>query len=417
MIRKSKKIKLQSPKLFPWQFDVIDNIFKHFTGTIHTVKSKRQVGKSILLENILLKTACERAKSVSIVLSPTNAQCAKIFKEILNFLIKTPAYLKHNSSQLSIEFINNSSILFKSAEQRESLRGYTVSGICCIDESAYISDDIIATVMPWVDAHKSPIIFVSTPLCRQGFFYNMYMKGLEDNRDVYFSYNWADYDTSKLLSEERKKLYKQTMPKDKYITDILGEFLESESQVFGDFADVLYSGTKNTKNCYFGIDWGTGQGGDYTAISILNHEFEQIYIDYFNNLDETQTINRIVKLAKEYNPKSITVELNSIGRIFFGLLDKELKKCGVKSALRGFTTTNQSKERIVNKLQVRIQNNTIKLLSDEELKNELSGFDMIISSTGKRIYNARSGYHDDLIMATCICIDSIETGKYSVNFI
>ena len=408
-------IELKGPKLFQWQSDVLVSLLAHWDGSIHTVKSKRQVGKSVLLENILLKTAIEHKSSDSFVVSPTNAQASKIFGELLRAIKNTPVYSSHNSSSLVITFRNNSHIYFKSAEQRDNLRGYTVTGVLCIDEAAYISDDVIADILPWVDANRAPVIFTSTPIGKQGLFYKFFKEGLEDNVTKYFCYDWAKYDTSVLLNDERKEFYRRTLPKQKYITDILGEFLDGDSTVFGEYSDVMSNNIDRTDtNLYFGIDWGSGVGGDETVIAIMNSQKQMIDLIHFNDKDETATINEVIRLARQYRPLKITVETNSIGRVFFGLLDKALKNNRLPIQLKGFNTTNDSKEHIINELQVAIQNKEVILKDDVALQTELSMYEMKISSTGKRIYNAKAGYHDDMIIATAICLHSISSGNYSI---
>lgn len=408
-------IELKGPKLFQWQSDVLVSLLAHWDGSIHTVKSKRQVGKSVLLENILLKTAIEHKSSDSFVVSPTNAQASKIFGELLRAIKNTPVYSSHNSSSLVISFRNSSHIYFKSAEQRDNLRGYTVTGVLCIDEAAYISDDVIADILPWVDANRAPVIFTSTPIGKQGLFYKFFKEGLEDNVTKYFCYDWAKYDTSVLLNDERKEFYRRTLPKQKYITDILGEFLDGDSSVFGEYSDVMSNNIDRTDtNLYFGIDWGSGVGGDETVIAIMNSQRQMIDLIHFNDKDETATINEVIRLAHQYRPLKITVETNSIGRVFFGLLDKALKNNRLPIQLKGFNTTNDSKEHIINELQVAIQNKDVILKNDVTLQTELSMYEMKISSTGKRIYNAKTGYHDDMIIATAICLHSISSGNYSV---
>lgn len=406
-------IELKSPKLLPWQKDVAESIIEHFRGTIHTVKSKRQVGKSVMLENILLKVAIENRSTDSFVVSPTSAQASKIFSELLRAIKNTPVYRTHNASTLIITFSNSSTINFKSAEQRDNLRGYTVTGILCIDEAAYISDDTIADILPWCDANQAPIVFTSTPLGRQGLFYKFYAEGLNDGENKYFSYDWSKYDTSALLTEERKEFYRRTLPKQKYITDILGEFLDGDSAIFGEYGEVM-SNNYNPSNhsYYFGIDWGSGQGQDETAISIMNSERQQVKLVHFNDKDETQTINIIIDLCKQYRPLKVTVETNSIGRVFYGLLDKALKANHLPIQLRGFTTTNDTKEQIINELQVGIQNRDLMLVDDANLQTQLSMYEMKITNNGKRTYNAKSGYHDDMIIATAICLHSIKSGQY-----
>ena len=103
---KPKLVQLQGPKLFKWQSDVMTTLFSHWTGTIHTIKSKRQVGKSILLENILLKTAIEKKNTDSFLVSPTNAQADKIFTELLKAIRYTPVYRAHNATNHVITFNN-----------------------------------------------------------------------------------------------------------------------------------------------------------------------------------------------------------------------------------------------------------------------------------------------------------------------
>lgn len=413
--RQPHLIELKGPKLFPWQADVIRTLFANWNDTIHVIKSKRQVGKSVMLENILLKTAIEKKNTDSFVLSPTNAQAEKIFAELLNAIKRTPVYRTHNASNHVITFSNSSQIFFKSAEQRENLRGYTVTGILCIDEAAYISDSVISDVLPWVDANRAPVVFTSTPVGKQGMFYNFFIEGLKDNHEKYFCYDWSKYDTSQLLTAERKEFYRRTLPKDKYITDILGEFLQGDSAVFGDFTPVLTNEyNKSNITYYFGIDWGSGVGGDYTVVSIFNSEKQMVAIVTFNHLDETQTINAIVELARQYRPVKITVETNSIGRVFYGLLDKALKANQVITQLKGFNTTNETKERIINELQIGIQTRTITLLDNEELQTQLSMFEMKLTANNKKVYNAKQGYHDDIIMATAICLNSINTGNYNL---
>lgn len=411
--KRQNLIELQGPKLFRWQRDVMTSLFTHWTGTIHTIKSKRQVGKSVLLENILLKTAIEKKNSISFVVSPTNAQATKIYTELYNAIRKSPVYKDHNASNLTITFHNSSKIYFKSAEQRDNLRGYTVTGILCIDEAAYISDSVIADILPWVDANQAPVIFTSTPIGRQGLFYKFYVEGKQDNAVKYFAYDWAQYDTSQLLTDERKEFYRRTLPKQKYVTDILGEFLDGDSSVFGEFSLVLTNLFNQLNHTYyFGIDWGSGVGGDETAIAVFNSERQMVDLVHFNDKDETQTIQTVIELAKKYRPTKITVETNSIGRVFYGLLDKAIRQNAILTQLRGFNTSNESKEQIINELQVAIQNRAVTLLDDEMLQIELSMYEMKVSQTGKRIYNARPGYHDDLIIATAIALNSINKGNY-----
>lgn len=84
-----------------------------------------------------------------------------------------------------------------------------------------------------------------------------------------------------------------------------------------------------------------------------------------------------------------------------------------------FNTTNNSKNKIIDKLQVALENEYIKLQRDEELLTELRAYKQEITKSGKITYNAPSGYRDDCVIATAICYDSLASnkGNYSVSFI
>lgn len=391
---------------YQWQKDVHDNLNQFKKGYIHLIKSKRQCGKSIMLEMILLKTALEINNSESFSLSPTLAQCQKMYKELKDIVLSTKAYKKHNDVSLTIEFINGSTISFKSSAQKEALRGYTCNGVLVIDEAAYIQDEIFASVLAWTNVNQPPVIICSTPNFKQGFFYDYYIKGKSVDSNNIIIYDWNDYDTSALLSADRLEMYKSTLSKYMFKTDYLGEFLDLEGSVFGNFEKCINNNHTPNLNCYMGVDWGSGNGKDYTAISIINSNNEMIDCVYFNDKDSIETINIIIELIKKYQPLKVTVEYNSIGSVFYDLLNKSIQSNGLNVQLNKFITTNENKQKLVNNLQVNIQNNTIQLLNDNELITELSMYEMKPSPTGKPTYNASNGYHDDLLISLMLALDS-----------
>jgi hypothetical protein len=225
----------------------------------------------------------------------------------------------------------------------------------------------------------------------------------------------CDWAGKSILTPEKLDFYKRTLPERLFRNYYLGEFSDAIGSVFGSFTHVLsndfddptYYEMKWQHNidCYMGIDWGTGQGQDYTAVSLFNSNRQQIYIEHFNDLDETQTIRRVVEIIKQYKPKVCQYETNSIGTIFGGLLKKAVYEAGLPTSLRQFNTNNTSKNKLVNKLCVAIQNNDIQMLNDERLINELSTYQLEQTQTGKVTYNAAKGSHDDLVIATMLSYD------------
>ncbi len=401
-------------KPFPWQTAVINGVFKNWKGSIHIVKSKRQCGKSIMLENIVLKTAVEKPNSISFILSPTFNQSRKIYKELTKAIQDTFIFEGKNNSILEIYLTNGSEIHFASAEQRDGLRGNTVSGILAIDEGCFIADDIFYEVTPWVNAYKAPIVVTSSPKFKTGFFYNLFLLGLTNNDEHVYSYDFCAYDTSCLLTPKILERYRKALPKDVFQCEYLGEFIDGDGGVFGDFEHLLGGYITPDLPLYMGIDWGTGTDGDETAISIFNSKHQQVALYHFNDKDATETIDYIGTLVQQWKPKQILVEKNSIGQVFYDLLKREIKNKGIKTALSAFVTSNSSKEKLIQDLQVAIQNNDVQFLKDEDLKLQLTMYAATVTKAGNRQYGAPVGYHDDLVIATLLSYSLTKKPSYNI---
>jgi hypothetical protein len=406
-------------KLFEWQKAVHTGLVKKGIGSghIHCVKSKRQVGKSMLIVGELLYFAINYKNTVNGCISPTLNQSRKLYKEILKSTLDSGVIQKKNDSLLEIEFINGSTILFKSAEQRDSLRGYTYSGLLCIDECAYIVDEVYSIVKPSTDVHRCPILMVSTPKFRVGFFFNTYAAGLVGHPSI-TSYDFNKYDTSALLSAEALKMYKQMLPKNQFKTEYLGEFLDADGCVFTNFKECVGE-AKNSdyKQLYIGIDWATGGGNDDTVITGFNEFGEQVFLKYFNNKNTTQQIDYIVEYLKEYMPmiKCILAEDNSIGTPMVNNLRDRLGN--KKSLIKTFTTTNKEKARVINQLQVAFEQNKVVLLDDEKQLGELGMYEATYNpKTGNISYNAPLGGNDDICIALCLAYEAMHTGKNNAQY-
>ena len=401
-----------------WQKEVHLGLEEHPLNSFIVVKSKRQCGKSVMLENILLKAACTNAKSVSIALSPTLEQARKMFSEIQQAIITTPLYKKSNEQRLYMQLWNDSEIYFKSAEQGEALRGYTVKkgGVLVIDEAAYISDNIFYTVLPWVNVSKAPVVIVSTPKFKTGFFYDFYNAACEGDERT-FCYDWSNFDTSEFLSNDMLEMYRKQVPRQQFLTDYMGLFLDMEGSVFGNFESVLNGKYESGLSTYMGIDWGTGSNGDYTAISVFNSKKQMVDLKYFNDKDSTDTIREIINIIKKWKPLKVNVEKNSIGSVYFDLLKKEAQKEHITStSIVSFNTSNESKHDLVAMLQVAIQNSEIQLFNDLELVTELTQYECKPSPTGKPTYNAAKGYHDDILMSIMLALYAMKINNSSVRF-
>lgn len=401
-----------------WQRAVIQDVCTPASrGKTFAVKSRRQCGKSVMLENILLWFALNIQGSVSAAVSPTLSQSRKLFKDIVDAVWEGYVIKKKNETLLSIEFINGSTIFFKSSEQKDALRGFTLTGILCIDEAVYIPDDILELCLPWTQVHKCPVLMVSTPKFKTGFFYRFFTAGLQGLKGVY-SYDWMNYDTSALLDQEQLEHYRQMLPKNQFLSEYMGEFLDTDGLVFTGFRDCM-GAPANGKKLYIGIDWGAGGGNDYTVICSINELGQQEDLIYWNNKSTQQQIDAVCEYIElNYDRIALVVpELNSIGT---PLTDMVIERYPTLQ-WEGFKTLNSTKNELVTALQTAFEKKTIQILEDEAQAVELGAYSAEYNpKTHNTYYNAPQGLHDDKVMALCFAWyayrNATGTGNYTVSF-
>lgn len=401
---------LRFPPLEEWQQPVYNDVHKSYkTGEIFVVKSKRQIGKSILACVLLIEFALTQ-KCTSVVIEPTQAQSRRIFKQIQNMLASTDLIKTANSQLLIMEFTNGSEILFKSAEQRDALRGFTVSGLLVIDEAAFIPDSIFEILYPTTDANNAPILIISTPLFCSGEFYNVYMRGI-NFEDRYTSYNWSLYDTSKYLSAEKLEQYRNNLSPLKFKSEYLGEFISEGSYIFGDLSYCVKESSDSA--VYAGIDWGAGNGGDFTVLTLMNDKGGVTEIYAWNKETPVVQLDKIAEIINRKKIKVTCVEMNSIGTIYYDMLKKK-----VTCEIRKFTTTNESKREIIEKLITAFQTNEIAIPDDEELLRELQHYTVEKTQKGYT-YNGADGIHDDYVISLALVYDTYlkkKNQKFTFSF-
>ena len=382
----------------PWQKAVHEAIGANPKGCVFVVLSPRQAGKTVMLENEILRCSLNNRDAISICISLTLDGSRKIYRELVKAIEKSGCVRKKNDSLLYIEFITGSIVYFRSAEQGDTLRGMTIKngGMLFVDEAAYVQDDFYYSVLlATTNVYRADILLTSTPKFKTGFFYNYYQQG-RDGREGILSFNFKEWDLSKYLPAELLERYREVMPKSQFTTEYLGEFLDGDSVLFEGFKDCISSARSQTEKVYMGIDWSAGIGKDRTAISIINQDGQQIHSEAFNNLNTTATVKRIARIYKDYqqyNPV-IYAETNGIGRPYCDLLTEQ------RIQINEWTTTNKSKTDMVAHLQVAFEQGDISLLDDQLQQAELSYYEAQYNpKTGNVAYNAPMGLHDDTVIA------------------
>lgn len=420
-------IQVKLPKMEVYQKDVLNYYIRNPKSTWIVTKSPRQVGKSILIEILLVYASLSEAGSRSMCISPIFKQSKKLFDEIKVFA--QPLIKCSNNTSLEITFMNNSKILFGSAEQGDNLRGFTVkkSGILCVDEAAFIDEDFFYNVLvACTNVYNSDIFLFSTPKFKQGLFYDLFQKGLEEGNVK--SFNWADYDLSKFLPQSLLDTYRDKLPKLTFQCEYLAEFISGEGSVFTDFKKCIGNVVLDTsRELVISVDWGTGSKQDDTAITIGQSFDNYIGVErqiFFNDKNPSDTLDYILSLVKEYTEKGfkdikIVVEQNSIGAVYKSMLIDKIDefennynsnvKITDEIALKvtSFITTNQSKKKAIERLSVLFEQNKIVIPNLSKLHTQLSMFEAKTNNLGTITYAGANGSHDDLVLSLLFLISKL----------
>lgn len=410
------------PKTEPWQRAVIDQYMENPSGKWFVVKAVRQCGKSVMMQILLVIASMKQSNSVSLSISPVMSQSRKMYQDICRFA--EPLIKKANGALLEITFINNSKIIFKSAEQGDSIRGETCrnSGILCVDEAAYQTDEVFYSVLvPTTNVFNNDIFIVSTPRFKSGFFYDLFV----GTNEKVLQYDWTNYDTSKYLSPETLEIYRKQLPKNSFLSEFCGEFISGDGQVFTDFKRcIAKSSLDPSLPVVIGIDWGSGSSKDYTVLTygqFINNKIVIFKQEAFNDLAPMDTIRRIKDNVNDLVSKGcpeveVCVEKNSIGAIYYSALVEELDKFEqtynsgvtwqkeVSITVTTFTTTNSSKKKAIEQLEILFDKNAIVIPNIDDLLNQLSLFEAKVNKETGNIQYAVfvPGKHDDRVMSLVI---------------
>ena len=227
--------------------------------------------------------------------------------------------------------------------------------------------------------------------------------------------NWAKYDTSAILPNEKKELLRATMPPNVFANEILGEFLSEKNELWN-IAPVLKNGTIATRSMCGGLDWAT-TGTDSTVLVLFNNQREMYKIIRLNHeTPPTEQIKIILENIKALQVEKVVYEQNSIGFPMADFMKKEAARQNIKCRFIPFQTTNDSKRKAIENLQLQIENQTVTLLDDATLRLQFAHFEMKQTPTGKITYgNDSETIHDDIVIATALALTATNNGTYNVK--
>ena len=365
----------------------------------HIICAGRQVGKSFLCMQLLLYFAINNPKWQCMYVSMTYAQSGKLFKELLNGIAGAGIVRKKNKIENSVILRNGSEIYFKSYQNPDSIRGYSVDFLI-IDEAAFLEDeDFFQVFRPTLSAKGKKCILCSSPR-GYNYFHDLWQQGHGRKSKHYKSY-FTNYKQCPFSNKEEIADAKKSLPDKIFRAEYLGEFVDGGMSVFDKYRDCIRNPKAVGGKCFAAID--VGRQNDYTVLTVMRGRRVE-HISRWNKDTWENIIKNIIVELKKYKPQQTYIEVNGVGDVFYAMVQKELKNNNLNFELVPWQTTNQSKQNIIEKLINDFNTLNISIPNYDVLLGELSDFECSFSTKTRTIqYGARAGKHDDCVMSLAIC--------------
>lgn len=379
-------------KLFPHHLNIVQTIIKE-QRRYNILCSSRQYGKSTLAIEWMVYCMLSTKMMQGLYITPQFPLARVAYKKMVDKL--GPQLVKTaNKAELTIEFVNGSLLMFKSATNEEAIRGLQAHYIV-VDEFSFIPNGVFESVIrPTGNVIGKQYLLVSTPKGKN-LFYEMYIRGKTGSTDVNYLSFKAHYTDNPAYNLAEVEDARRVLPLSIFNQEYEGDFLDDGGSVFPDIKDILQDKyAPPDKLNYMGVD--LGRRSDYAVLWVLNNKGQTVHVYRQHKQNWSLIKAEIINILNKYHGK-VVIEINGIGDPLF-----EDIHTGYKNS-EPFLTTNDSKNMLIEELILAMNDHKITLPDNKLLPSfhdELGVFSFTYSPKTRKIYyGAKTGWHDDMIMA------------------
>lgn len=367
----------------------------------------RRFGKTDLAIDKMINAILDNPKPY-FYLVPTHSDMLDVWDRFLE--IARPVVLKDSVGDRRIRFVNGAMLwFFAGGDAVDRMRGKAYAG-GIVDEAAIIPNLEYAwlrVIMPALSDHRGWTWFLSSFRGRN-YFWQLYNKGQDSQQIEWSSFSYTTADNPYIDPSEIELARNESTEK-----AFQEEYLAIPNEDFGAVFRKVQDCIRVKEHIYnepvvMGVDWGKQY--DFTVLVVMGRDTKQIYeIDRFNEIDWTIQRGRLSAMARKWRPKTILVEWNSVGDPNI----EELRKEGLP--VQSFVTTANSKTPLIDNLVLAIETRNIGFDDSKphvkDLINELQAYEMERLPSGNFRYQAASGAHDDMVIATALAHRAASTGR------
>jgi hypothetical protein len=195
------------------------------------------------------------------------------------------------------------------------------------------------------------------------------------------------------------------MPQRVIDQEIYAKFLEDTGIVFRGIEKIAIAAPRKVETDHlYVIGADLAKLEDFTVLTVYDRQDNtQVFQMRFNNLEWPTIKNRIRTLSKHYNKALVMLDSTGVGEP----IHDDLARDGVPVEPIHFT--NELKKQLIEKLANWIELQRMTMLQLDETIQEFRSFTYDMSEkTGRVIYGAPLGFHDDIVISHALACWSLQ---------
>jgi hypothetical protein len=319
-------------------------------------------------------------------------------------------FFQFHKSTREFRWFNGSSLRLFSLDNPSGILGRGFD-LIVVDEAAEVADEVWTRVLrPCLSDTNGRGIFISTPLFRSGFFFELFHSQAPDTESFHIPSSKNPF-----LAPGELEAVKRELPSTIYRQQFEAEFLTDGGSVFRNLAEIsssdpLPDGPEDGKQYAGGLDLAKSE--DFTVLLVMEATDRRVVAGYrWQNLSWPVQCDRISQIAKQWGLESLYTDSTGLGDAIVDDL-----RFHHDAPVRPVTFTNAEKARLVNQLSLACEQGSLSIPGPEcgelwrVLRREMEIYTSTLLPGGSLRYSHPDGQHDDAVTSLFLCLDAAIRG-------
>jgi len=368
----------------------------------------RRAGKSKTVLNQQIAKAL-KTKGVYYYFLPTYRQAKAVCWDALVKEHVPPEVVdKINDSELAVYYKNGSIQRFVGCEDIDKHRGINPLDVV-FDEYSEMNEKIwTAIIQPVLRENKGTATFIFTPK-GMNHAWKLIQMAKENPSEWFISIKGVD-DTNVFTKEELQEIGRNT-PKDLFEQEYYCKFVEGGASFFKRVDENVWSDDWKPKElAMYQIGVDLAKFHDYTVITQFDlSSFRILKQERFNQMDYNLQKAKIENIYLKSNRGRVIIDSTGVGEPVYD----DLYARGIN--VEPFRFNQKSRMDLLRNLQIKLEQDRIKIPNDPILIAELKSMQYTLSPAGNLTVQVPDGSHDDMIMSLALAVWNSPENPIHVN--